>query len=154
MTVARFEEKYGLKEHHLSSHITLKAALERRHAVYYNKGSGVQQVNESYFTRRIEFRHKVVEYCHSFYYFLEEYYTTSDIAREFSKMVGNSLSSCSEFFSNSLFRHKETTILDYRVSFLVRWFHRFCKKIERNLRVIYLEFNVEYILDRRMEMAG
>jgi len=115
-------------------------------------------VDENYFTSRQKFIRRVELEAHSYFYFLNEYYNLSDMAKLLSKNLKTETSSQSflVFLSEDLFSIKNNrSIFNYNISTRLWDFYRWARWTAitlmklRNIKSKPIDF-VEKILDERM----
>lgn len=153
---ADFVEKYSLSIDHL--HVHLHSHKQDRIKAS-KKEDGSLFVDENYFAQRREFRARVRNEIHSYFYMFEEHFSTLKVAKTISEIMGESTLNSVNHFLLSCFKEDESTILKYKVSaqawliyrafrhLSMRTLRKAGMKIPEGKRIIDV---VERILDNRM----
>ncbi len=154
---AYFVEKYSLSIDHL--HVHLHSHKQDRIKAS-KKEDGSLFVDENYFAQRREFRARVRNEIHSYFYLFEEHFSTLKIAKTLHEKIGESTLNSVNHFLLSCFKEDESTILKYKVSaqswtvyrafrhLAMRTLRKAGMKIPEGKRLIDV---VERILDNRMQ---
>ncbi len=148
MRIRDFADKYGISADTLMSR---KCMGDLPNSIfYYPLNSKVMYIDESFFTRRWEFKNRVKYNNQDMFYLLTEYFSISELSKCISNMYGGNELSLNMYFSRSLFAydHRNTitiTMLEYRA-----W--KYFKQIERRLK--RRGTSIEQMLDIRMNKVN
>ncbi len=85
-------------------------------------------IDEKGFVRRYEFKRRVVNEAHAFYFYFTKYFKPNILAYMMHRIdPSRSEQSWNMFLSKTLFFHKEFTILNYRIPGMLWEFYRRCR---------------------------
>jgi hypothetical protein len=91
-------------------------------------------VDEEWFTSRIDFKHKIRNLAHSYYYFLSKHLSDLSIGRALNKIDSSVNPECwSVFMSTTLFSLQSDSITDVRIRKKTWKFYKLCRMIIREL---------------------
>ena len=108
-------------------------------------------VDEKYFLKRVRWHREALEFSHSMYYYLKQFFSESAIAREAVK--GNRTTTVKGMvvhINHQLFCIRDKSILNSDVGTYQWALFRFMKKVERKLKKKHPNWDVEEALDARM----
>ena len=144
MTIRAFAEKYNMSRDSIMS-LRCTGYLPQR-IFSIPKGEKITHIDESYYTRRWNFK-KMVKYDNQeLYYLITEHFSTKELSTEIYKSYGGSLCSYNMYFGTTLFSLVEQTTL--KVTMLEWRVWRYFRSIERRLK--RRGTSMKDILDNRM----
>jgi len=152
MIISDFCEKYEVGQ---SCVFNLKSKKKVPDNIFYKKNNEkVMRVNAEYFIKRREFKKFVKLFNQDTYYYLEEFFTDTEIAMSVSKKYNLNMTSFRMYLSNGLFTINEKSILSYVVNNYEWNFFRYGRQIRQTLKRRNKKFDIQKILDRRAGLAS
>lgn len=143
MKIADFAEKHGV------SRESIYMGIRHNNIKLISSANRNAEIDENFFTRRHAFRERVINYNHDMFFFLNEYFSTTEISTQFKP---DNIQSASTWLGNGMFARKEYSIMSYKIQSYHWEFFRFSRKVHRNLeRVMGYKIDIGYLLDRMSE---
>ena len=143
MTIDEFCQKWNIQS---------EALYVKGEGIFTPSNSKIKYVNETYFTRRKDFALKVRSYNQSMLYYLEEHFSTSEIARAIAEYYPTAnKGSIEHFLRIPLFMLDDRTIVTSKIS-SSEWkcFRYFRHAHQRINKIVGVKVDIEKILDLRM----
>ena len=124
VSLVQFCDTFGLTENnvHVARH---KGLLPKE---LFVKGRDGVLIDSSYIIRRYEFKKRVVNKCHEFYYFLSRYFTDSEMGRILYKIDNSrNAQNWTVFVNSAMFAYPEFPILSFKINELMWAFFRYMR---------------------------
>ena len=149
MKVTAFGEKYRVDPQTI--HRGRRNGTINSSAFYIPDKEKVLHVREEFFIRRREFKKRVQMQNQDMYFYLEEFFSISDISFGIAKIYDVNANSMREYLEKDLFiSPMKESIATYRIGEREYNFMRYGRRVLRYLKMKYGQsIDIEKLLDRR-----